>query len=343
MAGKFSANVMAFPSPSHGLIAIGGFPRNRSTLVGWFDRSTDAGRRWTVGRHSSGATKAATQIGMTFSSAQQGWAYQPDLLFTTDGGMTWHADPSEPALIGPVSTVGSSTWVTGYRCPRGDCPARLYRTGRVGGRLTLLPNQPPGGDAVEQMLRPDARTAWLLLGGRRGHQRLATTSDGGSTWSIRPLPCTSGASLSAAGRGPLWLLCPRMTRTCSLRDQFNVIYQSNDNGATWTRTSTKRIRCAPPMTLYAVSGSIAWASETTIGSGSLLRTTDAGRTWHAVLTGTDDKPLTPEAITTAGTDRLAFVQWQFTDRGVTFTLERTVDAGRTWRSSPLPVPAGLAG
>jgi hypothetical protein len=79
---------------------------------------------------------------MAFVSAQQGWGYGPDLFFSRDGGATWRAERTPFPLRGPVAVAGTSTWVAGYGCMRGDCPATVYTTDRVGGALRRLPDQP---------------------------------------------------------------------------------------------------------------------------------------------------------------------------------------------------------
>jgi photosystem II stability/assembly factor-like uncharacterized protein len=96
------------------------------------------------------------------------------------------------------------------------------------------------------------------------------------------------------------------------------------------------------MTVYPVSDTVAWATVSAQGPGSVLRTTDGGRTWRRVLVGTDNDNLGIEAITTSGRSGLSFVHFGVRHGGDIFTVYRTVDGGRTWHTTPLPAPADLA-
>jgi photosystem II stability/assembly factor-like uncharacterized protein len=348
VAGKFAANSIAYPSSSTAVIGIAGYPDNSTSPAGWLELSRDAGRHWTIAPATAGAALAASQTGMAFTSAEDGWAYRPNLVFTTDAGVSWQPAPAAPALVGPLAVVGNSAWVVGYPCSRGNCPARLYRADRVGAPLTVLPNQPPATASIDQLLRADDRNAVALISDQRGHQQLSTTVDGGNSWTTHPLPCAAEAAgtraeISAAGGGALWLLCPEMTRSCaSSRYQQNVVYRSADHGTRWARTTPPRPSCQSPMTLYPVSDAVAWATVSTQGPGSVLRTTDGGHTWRRVLVGTDNDNLGIEAVTTSCGRGFSFVHFGIRHGGDIFTVYRTVDGGRTWHTTPLPAPADLA-
>lgn len=349
MAGKFAANSIVYASPSTGLIGIAGYPDNSASPAGWLERSSDFGRRWTIGPATVGAAQAASQTGMAFTSAEDGWAYRPGLVFTTDAGLTWQPEPAAPALIGPLAVAGDSAWFAGYPCPRGTCRARLYRSDRVGAPPTLLRHQPPVTASIDELLRSDPRTALLLTSDRRGRQQLSGTVDGGRSWTTHRLPCASAeaaggrAAISAAGPGAVWLLCPEVTPSCaSSRYVHNVIYQSADHGASWTRTTPPQPTCQTPISVYAVGDTVAWATVSDQGVGSVLRTGDRGRTWHRVLAGSRNSFLGVEAVTTSGVRGFSFVRYGYRHGGDTFTVYRTADGGRTWQTTPLPVPADLA-
>jgi hypothetical protein len=46
-------------------------------------------------------------------SAPQGWAYEPGLFFTRDGGATWQAARTTFRLTGPFAGEETSTWAVG--------------------------------------------------------------------------------------------------------------------------------------------------------------------------------------------------------------------------------------
>jgi photosystem II stability/assembly factor-like uncharacterized protein len=230
-------------------------------------------------------------------------------------------------LTGPVAVAGSSTWVIGYGCVRGNCPAAVYTTGRVGGALRRLPHQPPAAGSVVAMRRPARSVAWLLFAGPRGRSRLVITSDAGRSWATRPLPCPAAeqaGQLSAAGPGSLWLICQG---TPGARSVTGVLYRTADGARTW-----KRIGGENSLTVYAVSDRAAWAVQNDPSDSVIVRTTDGGRTWQTVLRRANAEV---QAFAPEGASGAAAIARVFTTTGVRFVAYRTRDAGKTWRRAAL--------
>jgi photosystem II stability/assembly factor-like uncharacterized protein len=327
LQGKYQALAIAFPDRDTGIAAISGYPGQSTTVRSWIERTTDGGRHWVASRLASGRDQPGAQVGLAFASAWQGWAYGPDLFFTRDGGATWRAERTPFPLVGPVAVAGTSTWVAGYPCTDGDCPAAIYATDRVGGALRRLPDQPAATGSVMAMLRPTPSVAWLLVAGPRGPS-LVTTSDAGRSWATRPLPCPEQAGkLSATGPGSLWLDCEG---TPEGQSNPGVVYQTVDGARAWTPMGED-----DSLDVYPVSNRVAWAAESDPSNSIVVRTTDGGRTWHTVLSRADTVGESVEAFAPEGPDGAQAVAAVFSADGVYFVAYRTCDAGQTWQPTAL--------
>jgi photosystem II stability/assembly factor-like uncharacterized protein len=327
LQGKYQALAVAFPG--HGILvaAFAGFAGGGTTSWSWMARSTDGGRHWTAGQPAKGQHQPGAQSGLVFVSARQGWAHGPDLFFTRDGGVTWRAEPTPSPLTGPVAVARTSTWVVGYGCARGDCPATVYAAGRVGGALRPLPVQPTTRASVVVMRRPTPSVAWLLLAEPNG-SRLVTTSDAGRSWATRALPCPASersGQLSAVGAESLWLVCQGTPGAGTIP---GTIYRTTDGARTWTRVAAEY-----SLELYPVNDRVAWAVDSSASNSLVVRTTNGGRTWHTVLRRPDTYV---EAFALQGADSAQAIAPVFRPHGVRFVAYRTSDAGRTWQRTDLP-------
>jgi photosystem II stability/assembly factor-like uncharacterized protein len=330
LQGKYQAWAIAFPGRDTGIVAVAGYPGASMTVRSWLERTADGGRVWVAGRPASGQDQPGAQGGLAFASARQGWAYGPGLFYTRDGGATWRAERTPFPLTGPVAVAGTSTWVVGYACPSGDCPAAIYTTDRVGGALRRLPDQPAATGSVVAMQRPTPSVAWLLVAGPRGPARLVTTSDAGRSWAARPLPCPPGeqaGQLSATGPGSLWLVCDGTPQS-----QFTpeAVYRTVDGARAWTPMAAE-----DSLEVYPVSNRVAWATEGDPSDSIVVRTTDGGRTWHTVLSRASTVAEFVQAFAPQGPDGAQAVAWVGTAHGVRFVMYRTRDAGKTWQTTVL--------
>jgi hypothetical protein len=348
LIGKYSSLAVAFPGASTGVLLMGGFADGSQSLRTWAERSTDGGRHWTAGTVQTGAHTATAQAGLAFVTDRSGWAYLPDLYYTTDAGLTWQRGPNKPALVSHVAVAGSSTWVVGVDCVSGPCPDRIYQTEGVGASLTLLAHQPAGDEQIEAIARPSAAIAVLIASpyGANTQRRLFTTEDAGNSWRARPAPCPSGmqpAQLSAPDAASLWLTCNPLRQGMCGSCGPDVVYRSLDAGQTWQRMTPTRQ--SPPHSFAgagpfdAVSASVAWGLESNPGNVLVTRTMDGGRSWHPVLTGDDNDLLAGWALTSAGPDSAWTVTSTTTaSGGIRFVVYRTTDHGTTWQRAVIPTP-----
>jgi photosystem II stability/assembly factor-like uncharacterized protein len=329
LQGKFQALAFVSPGRRVGIASFLGFPGGSTTVWSWIARTSDGGRHWTAGPPARGQRQPGAQSGLAFTSTRQGWAYEPGLFFTRDGGATWRSERTSFPLVGPVVVAGTSTWVVGYPCTRGNCPATIYTVGRVGGVLRQLPVQPTTTGSVVVMRRPTPAVAWLLLAGRHGRTWLETTSDAGKSWATRALPCPAservGYQLSAAGADSLWMVCQGTPAAGTVR---GAIYRTTDGARTWMRAAAEY-----SLQVYAVNDRVAWAVEGDASNSLVVRTTDGGRTWRTVLRRPDTYV---QAFTAAGADAAQAITPVFRANGLRFVAYRTTNAGRTWQRTALP-------
>ena len=223
LPGKYQALAVSFPGRDAGIALISGYPGKSATLRSWIDRTADGGNSWVASGPASGQHQPGAQAGMAFVSAGQGWAYLPGLFFTRDGGVTCRAERTRFPLTGPVAVAGTSTWVVGYACVRGVCPATIYAMSRVGGALRRLADQPTATGTLEVMQRPTESVVWLLLtgpgptpgsvSGLPGTSALLHLARPARTWSGR-----SPASSQASPRADREHIFPRYSRSGSSDD-----------------------------------------------------------------------------------------------------------------------------
>jgi photosystem II stability/assembly factor-like uncharacterized protein len=181
----------------------------------------------------------------------------------------------------------------------------------------------------------DADAGWALTA-----DRLAWTDDGGRSW--RTITPGGGAGLDLLtafflDRRTGWLVAADLPNNGSPVEL--TAFRTGDGGATWRRSAMGPVSVQQsedgtgPMNLSFVDAGHGWLRVTSRlpgqraedETGTLLRTTDGGRTWQRL----PDAP-TPGAVRFVDRQR----GWQSWVGG----LWETRDGGRTWAAVPTPPP-----
>jgi len=181
----------------------------------------------------------------------------------------------------------------------------------------------------------DATSGWAMTA-----ERLAWTDAGGASWRTITPTGASGLDLLTAfflDRRTGWLVAADLPNDGSPLEL--TAFRTGDGGATWQRSTMGSASVQQsedgigPMNLSFVDAGHGWLRVTSRlpgqgaedETGTLLRTTDGGRTWER-LPGAP----TPGAVRFVNRQR----GWQSWIDG----LRETRDGGRTWKAVPTPPP-----
>jgi photosystem II stability/assembly factor-like uncharacterized protein len=159
--------------------------------------STDGGAKWSlagslrapIATPGTAADAGVDQI--TFASPSVGWAYQPALYRTTDGGQTWQSSPVPGGGHQVLALAASSDATYAVVSPCREfvlsCQRELsvWRTGLTGTAWTRLPVRLRHDDAAD--LATWGRSVYALAPGVPGQLFYSAT---GARFSARPVPCS---------------------------------------------------------------------------------------------------------------------------------------------------------
>jgi photosystem II stability/assembly factor-like uncharacterized protein len=257
----------------------------------------DGGRRWTPVQHpplkpGSGRLISASRLSLAVTGRRLLVWGPPGLLARRLGRSRWHRPIA--TRVGQVAVVGSSIWATTWPCDVGTrCPGWLQVSrdfGRTWRRRAPLPRGVGPRNSVPRLVRDTRRTAYLVRPDLGRNGALAVTTDGGRSWSARPLPhrteheFTGFRPLAVGSDGGLWLAVPGEP---SAGSESKAVYRSLDGGRSWTPVAVS----SPPRALR--HGNVSSAGYVSgiraVGSGSAylllsralpLRTSDGGLRWR---------------------------------------------------------------
>ena len=132
---------------------------------------------------------------------QNGYAFNPDLYRTRDGGRTWDR-MAQQSKVTSVSVAGTSVWVTERGCAAGvDCDV-VVRAGIVGGRELRDLDVPETNAASAIVRRASEQVGYLVMWDSPSGEApsVNVTTDGGRTWNARPMPCDKPLAVSMTVR-----------------------------------------------------------------------------------------------------------------------------------------------
>lgn len=293
--------------------------------------SGDGGRRWHVLR------AAAQPVAVSFPDARHGAYVSGSSLFRTDdGGRTWSrfAQPC-PEYFGGFELVTPSR---GYLLCGGqpatiemaktlyltDDGGRSWRVRARSHRGRVAPGEadlPTTGGAAGIRFR-DAADG-LMLADRVG---MYVTRDGGRSWRSSIFTGDSATALSAAWPSPRRIFAV-LTR--------GGLVRSDDDGRSWTPLYPLVV--GPPTGPVAFAGPAdgigAGRRDAVFDPGALLATSDGGAHWH----GAGRIPHAQSVVQLLYTSRRTV--WAVVaplPPASHLVLERSDDAGATWRREPAP-------
>jgi photosystem II stability/assembly factor-like uncharacterized protein len=283
---------------------------------------------------------ASAVTNLTFANSSDGYLYAPGLLATTNGGRTWVAQ--QLANVNTVTVAGDYAYaLTGYDRV---APARLYRA-KLGTNDWIAVSLPVKVTA-EQSFQTAAAGADLVLlevGAAEGLMTVGQTgqiwvsSDQGTSWQPRPVPCTvtdGGATvLSVATEHPAaWLVdCYNGEQSSQEQDTMQHIYGTADAAQTWVRLGNPPQHNSPVLLADNGAGHAFLATEGIYGSSAglgdtLNGTLNGGVTWApAVMDGGSFNGWADLGFISAD---IGFVVGP--TNGTADHLYRTTDGGVTW-------------
>jgi photosystem II stability/assembly factor-like uncharacterized protein len=261
-------------------------------------RSTDGGRTWGPACLPASAVSGAGALhAVAFTYyGYHGWVVggsggRPVALRTVDGGDRWLAGRLPDGLAGSLTDAAFADF------PHGWAVGHLTGTG------------------------PANATGGILL----------ATSDGGATWTERPLPEGIGrlSRLATVGASHAWAVGMKL-------DGTPVVVATTDGGATWTaQTLPGGIRELRDVAF--VDTRRGWAvgalpvphpvEADRADPGVILTTADGGATW------------TEQATTVGSLWSVSAVDADTVFAGGGYGLFSTTDGGTTWAKQPFTLPA----
>lgn len=218
-----------------------------------------------------------TSPGIRFADKVNGWAFDSHLWETTDGGSSWTLQQT-PGPVTDVEAAGGKVYA--LVCKQSNCSTMELLESSVGTgtwQVAALPQALVSGAS----LSVQATTVVVTNGpaSSTGGQPvdLLVSTDSGASFSVTTSGCTPGlggrAYLAISGSGTLWAACPT--------GMLATPYVSTDLGASWS-AAAGHTEFSNGLALAPVSSTtaLAWPSGT---AGTLMRTTDGGQSYSAVL------------------------------------------------------------
>jgi photosystem II stability/assembly factor-like uncharacterized protein len=231
-------------------------------LNGTILSTTNGGSTWTQSQRPT----TANLFGLSFVSATTGWVVGHSdeggiVLKTTDGGRSWSVRAPDPAqLYEAVSFVDERTgWIGG---------AGVVLSTTDGGatwRRQEMQAVSEGGTPFPIFFRDarfTSRTRGTLVGNARNGDTIATTGDGGATWTIvrRHFPPDLLNGVAFGDAEHFWAV-----------GSGGHVERSDDGGLTWTTQATPTIETLRGV--WFVDANSGWA----VGNGgTILRTSNGG-------------------------------------------------------------------
>jgi hypothetical protein len=341
LPSHFHAQSMSWVSPEHGWVL--GATTCGQNMCATIAGSTDGGATWHELATFNAPVTFEKRTGVTevrFADDLHGWAFDPALWSTSDGGATWRKDnPPGGRPVIALAADADGTYAVVSACdfgqPIDQCthPMTLWKTSGHGTWTQVSITLPKMNQAI---LALHGVVAYVvvpapLLGDRPdvAADALDVTLDG-STWSPRPDPCIPAQGETLTGIAPIndtdvALLCQG---NIGFGKAEKRVFRSHDTGQTTTAAGT--------MPLYGITTQLAATPDgvlvaASFSIGTWIYRNAGGTTWTTQEDLGDGGVGWNDVVFTTG--QVGFVihgPAAICCKGYSGQLWRTDDAGLTW-------------
>jgi photosystem II stability/assembly factor-like uncharacterized protein len=292
---------------------------------------------------------------LVFANAEDGyatenfWGKQSKLYATFDGGRTWHREHIKGAqFIQSLTKSPTDFYVITEHCD----PRHITCTDLQLARSPLQRSEWTSSPVPENVLRGvrpsfglqlaayGAKT-WILEQTELPPQRLAISTNGGKSFSIRPEPELTGAAtcqLTATSTTSLWA-------NCAQGNQFSELSYSADGGEHWTASSMEvtvtsdkskgTVRLLSFGSFDPVAGDVAYATDgVETPPGQAIYQLAAGRSGAFRVVGS--LPTSNYFYFLTFTNSKQGLAYAFVGQGAKNPLWSTDNGGKSWTKIPVP-------
>ncbi len=254
-------------------------------------------------------TKLPCVSQVRFASPTVGYLFAPGFLMTTNGGLSWQAQPG--TSVGSLTVAGDHVFRivdTGWGCP-GPCQLSLQEAAAGSTAWQTLidrldhPPRSGGGWIVASGSTVLVATSGSQAGPVTAQAIIYRSTDAGATWQRHGDPCSIRGPTKAVLEEDLIGIAAApggfFAGLCSPHSGFaTFLVTSADGGATWRDAGDLPAVQALSLIAAASPTTLAVSTSGTSGSGSftarLLVSTDAGKHWSTVAT--DTQPITQSGV-----------------------------------------------
>jgi len=244
-----------------------------SGTCGAIVRTTDGGSKFAGIPSPPVSSSEVTQL--RFANALDGYAFDPELWQTTNGGASW-VKVATPGPVAELEAADGETYALG--CDAANCASIELRRSPVGS-LKWRKVSTPVTLSYEAQLAVSGPDLYLLSGIKPPLVLLYST-DKAATFHKRANPCaaTLGGSVTAAadGSSSIWAACPTGTEAGT--------WLSNNGGTNWLQEQggfPNSVQLAAASSLVALASSLQDQNGTP--PDAMERTTNGGRSYSPVL------------------------------------------------------------
>ncbi|MGD0084540.1 MAG: hypothetical protein ABSD78_15300 [Acidimicrobiales bacterium] len=240
-------------------------------------RTTDGGSSF-VGIPSP-PVSASDVTQLRFANALDGYAFDPELWATTNGGATW-AKVATPGQVTELEAADGEAYALACAAGSANCKSmELLRS--PAGSLKWQKVSTPASLGYGAQFAVSGPSLYVLSANADTRPYvLLYSADKGATLTKRVEPCTAGlggrVTAAADGSPTIWAACPTGTEA--------TVLLSTNGGTTWRVAEPTEAGFPNRVGLAAASSSVAlvWPGPQ-VSAAALARTTNGGKSYSAVL------------------------------------------------------------